>query len=82
MTDNGTTNGTNSGTNSGTTNEEDRVVSRRVDNPTKAAPGDEQVYDAADPGPDGDPVDSPRGPTGGATDAPSPDDDSEPTRSE
>jgi hypothetical protein len=69
-------------TDNGTSNEEDRVVSRRVDNPTEAGPGDERAYDAADPGPHGDPVDSPRGPTGGATDSPSPDDDSEPTRSE
>jgi hypothetical protein len=62
--------------------EEDRVVSRRVENPTKADPGDEQVYRAADPGPGSDPVDAPRGPTGGATGETSPDDESEPTRSE
>ena len=65
-----------------TSNEEDRVVSRRVDNPTKAEPGDERAYRAAEPGPYDDPVDAPRGPTGGAGDAPSPDDESEPTRSE
>ena len=65
-----------------TSNQEDRVVSRRVDNPTAADPGDERAYRAADPEPEGDPVDAPRGPTGGAADGPSPDDDSEPTRSE
>jgi hypothetical protein len=63
--------------------QEDRVVSRRVEHPTEAAPGDERVYRAADPAPDDpDGIDAPRGPTGGTTDAPSPDDDSEPTRSE
>lgn len=36
--------------------EEDRVVARRVDNPTDAAPGDEATYRAADPAPDGDPA--------------------------
>jgi hypothetical protein len=60
----------------------DRVVSRRVANPTRAEPGDERAYRAADPGSDGDAVDAPRGPTGGAQAEPSPDDDSEPTRSE
>jgi hypothetical protein len=58
--------------------EEGRVVSRRVDNPTQAEPGDERAYRAADPGPDGDAVDAPRGPTAEH----SPDDESEPTRSE
>jgi hypothetical protein len=33
--------------------EDDRVVSRRVDNPTAAGPGDEAAYRAADPVPDG-----------------------------
>ena len=33
--------------------DEDRVVSRRVDHPTKAGPGDEAAYRAADPAPDG-----------------------------
>ncbi|HYH29869.1 MAG TPA: hypothetical protein VD903_05745 [Pseudonocardia sp.] len=65
-----------------TSNEEDRVVSRRVENPTRAEPGDERVYRAADPAPGGDPVDAPRGPTGGAGRGTSPDDESEPTRSE
>lgn len=65
-----------------TSSEEDRVVSRRVDNPTQAEPGDERAYRAADPGPDGDPVDAPRGPTGGTGTGSGPDDDSEPTRSE
>lgn len=32
--------------------EDDRVVSRRVDNPTGADPGDDAVYRAADPAPD------------------------------
>ncbi|WP_158228082.1 hypothetical protein [Pseudonocardia sp. MH-G8] len=46
-----------------------------MEHPTEAAPGDERVYRAADPAPDD--TDDPAG-----TDAPSPDDDSEPTRSE
>jgi hypothetical protein len=50
--------------------ESDRVVSRRVDNPTAAEPGDERVYRAAHTEPDG------------AAEGASPDDDSEPTRSE
>jgi hypothetical protein len=59
---------------SGQENEEDRVVSRRVDNPTQAGPGDEQAYRAADPAPDAeDAGDSP---------GDSPGDTSEPTRSE
>jgi hypothetical protein len=66
--------------------EEDRVVSRRVDNPTAATPEDERAYRAADPLPGSDPTDSPRGPTGGAAGQDSrdeaPDDSSEPTRSE
>lgn len=33
----------------------DRVVSRRVRNPTSAGPGDEAAYRAADPAPDGEP---------------------------
>jgi hypothetical protein len=32
--------------------DQDRAVSRRVDNPTDAAPDDEAVYRAADPLPD------------------------------
>jgi hypothetical protein len=65
------------------TNEEDRVVSRRVDNPTQAGPGDERAYRAAQPLPASDPTDSPRGPTGGVADEDvAPDDSSEPTRSE
>lgn len=32
--------------------DEDREVSRRVQNPTSAEPGDEAVYRAADPVPD------------------------------
>ena len=35
--------------------DEDRVVSRRVDRPTEAEPGDEAAYRAADPVPDDDP---------------------------
>jgi hypothetical protein len=46
--------------------EEDRVVSRRVDNPTEATPEDERAYRAAQQGSTED----------------SPDDTSEPTRSE
>jgi hypothetical protein len=46
--------------------DEDRVVSRRVDNPTSATPEDERAYRAAGPG---------------SADE-SPDDTSEPTRSE
>jgi hypothetical protein len=34
--------------------DQDRVVSRRVQNPTDAEPGDESVYQAADPLPDDD----------------------------
>ena len=49
------------------TNEEDRVVSRRVDNPTEASPEDERAYRAAEQVPE--PGDAP-------------DDTSEPTRSE
>lgn len=63
--------------------EEDRVVSRRVDNPTTATEEDEHSYAAADPLPSSDPVDSYRGPTGGIADQDgAPDDGSEPTRSE
>jgi hypothetical protein len=62
--------------------EEDRVVSRRVDNPTDATPEDERAYRAADPLPGSDPADSSRGPTGGVAGQGSPDDSSEPTRSE
>jgi hypothetical protein len=58
---------------SGQGNEEDRVVSRRVDNPTQAGPGDERAYRAADPAPDAE---------AGDTHGDSPDDASEPTRSE
>jgi hypothetical protein len=53
--------------------EEDRVVSRRVDNPTEASPQDERAYRAADPVPDADPA-------GASDDAP--DDTGAPTRSE
>jgi hypothetical protein len=57
-----------------TSNEEDRVVSRRVDNPTEATPEDEQTYRAADP----DPTDDAATDDAGAA----ADDTSEPTRSE
>jgi hypothetical protein len=65
--------------------EEDRVVSRRVDNPTSADEGDERAYRAADP--TADPSPDRRSGGGGSTaeradrdlDA---DDESEPTRSE
>jgi hypothetical protein len=38
--------------NSAGTDDEDRVVSRRVDRPTRAEPEDEAVYEAAEPVPD------------------------------
>lgn len=65
--------------------ETDRAISRRVDNPTAAAPGDDRVHAAADPSardtPDTDP-----GGTGGAAERAAADldsdDGSEPTRSE
>ncbi len=70
-----------------TTSDEDldRVVSRRVDNPTAADPGDDRVHAAADPpateAPDTDP-----GGTGGESERAARDldgdDESEPTRSE
>jgi hypothetical protein len=63
--------------------EEDRVVSRRVDNPTRATEEDERAYRAADPLPDGGEGDTYRGATGGVSaDDDSPGDESEPTRSE
>lgn len=63
--------------------EEDRVVSRRVDNPTAATEEDERAYRAADPLPDGGAGDSYRGATGGVSEHEvSPGDESEPTRSE
>ena len=43
----------------GGTDDEDRVVSRRVEHSTRAEAGDEAAYEAADPLPDGDdPVDT------------------------
>jgi hypothetical protein len=70
--------------------DEDRVVSRRVDRPTEAAPGDEAAYRAADPVPDDDPdgsSDTPAGHAGGGTTERAADEldetaESEPTRSE
>lgn len=67
--------------------EEDRVVSRRVDNPTAAGPEDERAYRAADP--DADPATPDRSSDGGGgstseraeRDLDS-SDESEPTRSE
>lgn len=63
----------------------DRVVSRRVDNPTTATPDDERVYRAADPSTELEP-DTATGGTGGASERAardqSCDEDSEPTRSE
>jgi hypothetical protein len=38
----------------GDRDDQDRVVSRRVQNPTDAEPGDDAVYQAADPLPDDD----------------------------
>jgi hypothetical protein len=68
--------------------EEDRVVSRRVENPTAAGPEDERAYRAADPVPDTAPGgdDSASGGQGSTTERAEHDldaaDDSEPTRSE
>lgn len=63
--------------------EEDRVVSRRVDNPTAATEEDERAYRAADPLPDAGEGDTYRGAAGGVSEgAVSPGDESEPTRSE
>lgn len=65
--------------------ENDRVVSRRVDNPTSAAPGDDRVHAAADP-PAGEAPDTDPGGTGGAAERAAhdldSDEESEPTRSE
>jgi hypothetical protein len=63
--------------------EEDRVVGRRVDNPTSATGSDEQAYRAADPLPDSGAADSYRGPTGGVSGhEEEPNAESEPTRTE
>jgi hypothetical protein len=66
--------------------EEDRVVSRRVDNPTAADPGDERAYRAADPGAAAKEPDTDDGGTGSTTERAGrdldADDESEPTRSE
>jgi hypothetical protein len=63
--------------------EEDRVVGRRVDNPTNATGSDEQAYRAADPLPDSGAADSYRGPTGGVSGHDEePNAESEPTRTE
>jgi hypothetical protein len=63
--------------------EEDRVVGRRVDNPTSATGSDEQAYRAADPLPDSGAADSYRGATGGVSGHDEePDAESEPTRTE
>ncbi|WP_300010646.1 hypothetical protein [Pseudonocardia sp.] len=63
----------------------DRVVSRRVDNPTSADPGDDRVHAAADPSATDDPDTDPGG-AGGASERAArdldADDESEPTRSE
>ena len=82
----------------GGTDDEDRVVSRRVEHPTRAEAGHEAAYEAADPLPDGDdPVDTdPGGDDPGGSERPArsdpgtveraaaemPADESEPTRSE
>jgi hypothetical protein len=47
--------------------DQDREVSRRVDNPTDAAPDDEAVYRAADPLPDDDQPTSEQPETSGST---------------
>jgi hypothetical protein len=65
--------------------EEDRVVSRRVDNPTRARPGDQDAYAAADPTAEPEP-DRDGGGSGGAAERAARDMDGEnedePTRSE
>lgn len=65
--------------------ENDRVVSRRVDNPTSADPGDDRVHAAADPSAQDD-ADTDRGGGGGTSERAARDldgdDGSEPTRSE
>jgi hypothetical protein len=67
--------------------EEDRVVSRRVDNPTAAAEEDERTYAAAgtrdaDDSPDVEPADSDESTTERAGRSLAADEESEPTRSE
>jgi hypothetical protein len=67
--------------------DEDRVVSRRVDNPTDAGPDDESVYRAADPLPDdGHPTSEQPETTGSTTEAAAAElaeeNESEPQRSE
>ena len=66
--------------------EEDRVVSRRVENPTQAGPGDEAAYAAADPVGRGEQTDTDSGGSGGESERAAhdlaADDESEPTRSE
>jgi len=70
--------------------DEDRVVTRRVDHPTEADPGDDAVYRAANPQPDDDPSRAAPadggGPRGGTTERAADELDgtaeSEPTRSE
>jgi hypothetical protein len=64
--------------------QEDRVVSRTVDEPTRADAGDERAHAAADPG-TGPPPDTDSGGSGGAAERAArdlDDDASEPTRSE
>ncbi len=65
--------------------ETDRNISRRVDNPTAAAPGDDGVHAAADPPAQESPDTDPGGGGGAAERAAADldsDDESEPTRSE
>lgn len=65
--------------------EEDRVVSRRVDNPTSASADDERSYRAADADPDPNPTDPTRPGGGTSTSARrdlDADAESEPDRSE
>jgi hypothetical protein len=65
---------------------EDRVVSRRVDNPTGAGPDDEHAYEAADAGSDPAGPDRSSGGEGSTAERADhdldADDESEPTRSE
>jgi hypothetical protein len=76
------------GPDQGDRDDQDRVVSRRVQNPTDAEPGDDAVYQAADPLPDDD--DAPSGEatsaegvsTEDAADELAAENESEPVRSE
>ncbi|MDT7575567.1 MAG: hypothetical protein QOH17_1900 [Pseudonocardiales bacterium] len=76
------------GPDQGDRDDQDRVVSRRVQNPTDAEPGDDAVYQAADPLPDDDAAPSSGATSGGgvstedAADELAAENESEPVRSE